>query len=118
MKGHAGWGNSDDELSAGSADEAVEEAAEEGPIRVVLVDPRTIHGAGVRELLEREDDFQVVAAVRTTEEAVSVSAERPPDVLVVDVDLPDPGAIEATRRLKRNAPDTGIVIIGRDADDE
>jgi DNA-binding NarL/FixJ family response regulator len=89
-----------------------------GAIRLVLVEPRAIHGAGVRELLEREDDFDVVAHVRTADEAVDLANEEPADVLVVDVDLPDPDAIEATRRLKRQSPDAGMVIIARGDDDE
>jgi DNA-binding NarL/FixJ family response regulator len=91
---------------------------EETLIRLVLVEPRVLHGAMVRELLEREDDFQVVAAVRTPDEAVGSVIERDADVLVVDVDLPDPDAVEAARRLKRRAPDAALVILGRDADDD
>lgn len=107
------WGTDQEELSATGQPEI-----DPGPIRLVLVEPRTIHGAAVRELLDREDDFEVVAEVRTTDEAMDVTSAQPPDVLVVDVDLPDPDAIEATRRLKRQAPEAGMVIIARDDDDE
>jgi DNA-binding NarL/FixJ family response regulator len=117
VRANATWGVDDDqELNA--RDGAGEQDHDPGPIRLVLVEPRSIHGAGVRELLEREDDFEVIAAVRTPAEAVDAAGGRPPDVLVVDVDLPDPAAVEATRRLKRQAPDAGLVIIGRDAGDE
>jgi DNA-binding NarL/FixJ family response regulator len=107
------WGDEDADLTT-----AGEQETDPGPIRLVLVEPSSIHGAAVRELLDREDDFEVVAEVRTTDEAVGLTMEEPPDVLVVDVDLPDPDAIEATRRLKRQAPDAGLVIIARDDDDE
>ena len=107
------WGDYDAELTT-----AGEQETDPGPIRLVLVEPSSIHGAAVRELLDREDDFEVVAEVRTTDEAVHVTMDQPPDVLVVDVDLPDPDAIEATRRLKRQAPEAGLVIIARDDDDE
>jgi DNA-binding NarL/FixJ family response regulator len=91
---------------------------EDETIRLVLVEPRAVHGAMVRELLEREDDFHVVSAVRTADEAIGTAVEEAANVLVVDVDLPDTGAVEATRRLKRRAPDAGLVILGRDAGDE
>lgn len=108
MKTIGTWGNDPDQLAP----------ADEPSIRLVLVEPRAVHGAVVRELLEREDDFEVVAAVRTPDEAVGAVIERDPNVLVVDVDLPDPDAVEAARRLKRRAPDAALVILGRDADDE
>ena len=98
----------------GTGDETIDPE----PIWLVLVEPRAIQGAAVREMLEREDDFEVVAMVRTTEEAADFSADEAPDILVVDVDLPDPAAVEATRQLRRQAPDSALVIIGRDADDE
>jgi DNA-binding NarL/FixJ family response regulator len=107
------WGDEDADLTT-----AGEPEIDPGPIRLVLVEPSSIHGAAVRELLDREDDFEVVAEVRTTDEAVSVTMAQPPDVLVVDVDLPDPDAVEATRRLKRQAPEAGLVIIARDDDDD
>ncbi len=90
----------------------------EESIKLVLVEPRALHGAVVRELLEREHDFEVVAAVRTPDEAVGSVIEQDANVLVVDVDLPDPDAVEAARRLKRRAPDAALVILGRDADDD
>jgi len=88
------------------------------PIRLVLVEPRTIHGAGVRELLDREDDFDVVASVRSVDETAGMEGAAAPDVFVVDVDLPDPTAVEATRALKRRAPDAALVTMGRDSGDE
>ena len=73
------WGDEHADLTT-----AGEPEIDPGPIRLVLVEPSSIHGAAVRELLDREDDFEVVAEVRTTDEAVSVTMAQPPDVLVVD----------------------------------
>jgi DNA-binding NarL/FixJ family response regulator len=113
-----------DELGGTDRDDRLIEANGEGPgetdgmIRLVLVEPRAVHGAMVRELLEREGDFEVVAAVRTADEAVGAAVEETADVLIVDVDLPDTEAVDAARRLKRRAPDAALLILGRDADDE
>lgn len=88
------------------------------PIRLVLVEPHAIYAAGMRELLDREPDIEVVAQVRSPEDPFDLPGDAPPDVLVVDIDLPDPEAVEATRRLKRRIPDTAMVILGHGSDDE
>jgi DNA-binding NarL/FixJ family response regulator len=109
--------DTDDPNGVGPAND--ERDVEDGqPIRLVLVEPRAIHAAGVRELLEREPDMEVVAQVRSPEEAVGAAGTSPPDVLIVDVDLPDPDAVEATRRLKREMPGSAMVILGHGSDDE
>ena len=108
MRPDASRGNNDEALTP--ADGTGDEEIDPGLIRLVLVEPRAIQGAAVREMLEREDDFEVVASVRTTEEAADVSAHQAPDILVVDVDLPDPAAVEATRQLRRQSPDSSLVI--------
>ena len=104
--------------SPGEWDETDAQDGDGSHIRLVLVEPRAVHGAVVREMLEREDDFEVVATVRSADEAVDAAAAGAADVLIVDVDLPDPDAVEAARRLKRRAPGAALVILGRDADDE
>lgn len=114
MSADATWGRNGDN----GLNEAAVSPEELAPIRLVLVEPRTIHAAGVRELLDREADMEVVAHVRSTAEAAGVTAEASPDVLVVDVDLPDAEAVENTRRLKRQTPNAGLVILGRDDDDD
>jgi DNA-binding NarL/FixJ family response regulator len=87
-------------------------------IRCLLVEPHAIYGAGVRDLLEREPDMDVVAEARSPDEAVALVAGGAPDVLVVDVNLPDPAAVAATQRLRREAPGVGVVLLGGDDDEE
>ncbi len=115
MKPDSSWepGPEDD----GVADEGADAGSES--IRLVLVEPRALHGAMVREFLEREEDFDVVAAVRTPDEAIGSIVEQTANVLVVDVDTPDPDeALEGARRLKRRAPDAAMVILGREGNDD
>ena len=87
------------------------------PIRVVLIEPSAILGVGVREVLERESDIEVLAQVSTPAEAVHVVDEASPDVVLVDVDFPQVDATEATRLLHQGAPGSAMVIMGRDDDD-
>jgi len=86
------------------------------PIRVVVIEPSAILGAGVREILEREADIEVLAQVNTPAEAVQVVDEASPDVVLVDVGFPEVEATEATRLLHQGAPGSAMVIMGRDDD--
>jgi DNA-binding NarL/FixJ family response regulator len=87
------------------------------PIRVVFIEPRAILGVGVREILEREMDIEVLAQVRTAAEAVPVVDLTSPDVVLVDADFPQIDATEATRQLHEGAPESALVIMGRGDDD-
>ena len=117
MHANASWGSDDNEPLNG-ANGAGMPVGEENAIRLVLVEPRALYGAGVRQLLDREVDMEVVAEVRTAEEAAGVATHESADVLLVDNDLPDADAVEATRRLKRRTPDTAMVILGHHGDDD
>ena len=87
------------------------------PIRLVVVEPRVILGVGVREILDRETDFDVLAYVTTPAEAMIVVNQSTPDVVLVDVALPEPEAANATRRLHQGAPESALVVMGREDDD-
>jgi DNA-binding NarL/FixJ family response regulator len=86
-------------------------------IRLVVIEPRAIVGAGVREILDREADIDVVAHVSTAAEAIPIVDEADPHIVLVDVALPGPEATAATRRLRQGAPESGLVIIGGDDND-
>jgi DNA-binding NarL/FixJ family response regulator len=85
-------------------------------IRLVVVEPSVILGVGVREILDRETDFDVLAYVTTPAEAMTVVNQTSPDVVLVDVALPEPEATRATRRLHQGAPGSALVVMGRDDD--
>ena len=99
------------------SDAAVDAPPSDEPIRVVLIEPRAIHGVGVREILEREADIEVLAQVSTAAEAISVVDPTSPDVVLVDADFSQLDATEATRQLHQGAPESVMVIMGRDDDD-
>jgi len=87
------------------------------PIRLVVVEPREMLGMGVRQILDRETDFDVLAYVSTPAEAMAVVDFETPDVVLVDVAMPDAEATEATRQLRSGAPESAFVVLGRDDDD-
>jgi DNA-binding NarL/FixJ family response regulator len=87
------------------------------PIRVVLVEPRVLVGVGIREAIDGEPDMEVVAEVRSADDALAAAGVDAPDVFILDVELQEPSTSAATHRLIREAPDSGIVVVGRDDDD-
>jgi DNA-binding NarL/FixJ family response regulator len=87
------------------------------PIRVVLVEPRALLGAGIRDVIDGEPDMEVVAEVRSADDALAVAEDRAPDVFVLDVELQEPLTSAATHRLAQEAPTSGMVVVGGEDDD-
>jgi len=82
-----------------------------------VVEPHAIVGAGVRDVLDREPDIEVVAYVSNPADAMAVIGDADPDVVLVDVEFPQPEATQSTRRLHHGAPDSAFVVMGGDDDD-
>jgi DNA-binding NarL/FixJ family response regulator len=82
-----------------------------------MVEPRAVLGAGVREVLDREPDIEIVGEARTAAEAMHLIDETAPDVVLIDVPNLEASASEATRRLHREAPGSALVVMGGQDDD-
>jgi DNA-binding NarL/FixJ family response regulator len=80
-------------------------------IRVVLADDQTLMRGGMRVLLEAIDDFRVVGEAADGREAVELAIRHRPDVVLMDIRMPELDGIEATRRLQREAPDVRVLIV-------
>jgi len=100
------------------ADRATSSDPSGDPIRLLIVGPRAILGAGLREILGREPDFDVVAHVQSTAEAISIASEAAADIVLVDAALPEASAAEATRRLRQEMPNSALVVLGRLGDED
>ena len=88
-------------------------------IRLVVVEPSSILGLGLREILDAAPDIDLVAYVNSTEEAIAVIENTAPDVVLVDVAIPDTNdtdPTDATRRLRQVAPDAALVVLDRGDD--
>lgn len=87
-------------------------------IRVVVADDHAIVREGVRILLSAVDGYQVVATASTGREAVREAVTLRPDVVVMDIQMPDLAGIEATREIVRAAPDVAVLMLTMFEDDE
>jgi two-component system response regulator DegU len=89
---------------------------EDPPIRLVVIEPRAILSAGVREIFDQAQGIEVVGYAATTAEGIPIVDEQAPDVVLVDVALPETEATEETRKLHQGAPNSALVVMGPDDD--
>jgi len=87
-------------------------------IRVMIVDDHEVVREGLRTLLSRHSDLVVVGEAATTKEAIDVAARAKPDVIVMDVRLPDGSGVEACRTIREARPETKVIMLTSYADDE
>ena len=87
------------------------------PTRILLADDHTLIRKGLRALLERQDGFTVVAEAADGREAVETAAAVCPDVVVIDIGMPNLNGIEAARRITEKRPETAVVILSMHADE-
>ena len=80
-------------------------------IRVLLADDHTLVRQGLRALLEREADVEVVGEAADGREAVRKAATLRPDVVVMDISMPRLNGIEATHRITAASPETRVVAL-------
>ena len=93
-------------------------AAEHGPIRLVLVDDVEDIRRLVRTALRFRGGFEVVGEARTGAEAIAIVAEQRPDIVVLDLGLPDIAGREVLARVREESPATRVVVLSaREATD-
>jgi two-component system response regulator NreC len=80
-------------------------------IRLLLVDDHEVVRTGLRMLLESRPDINIVAEASTGEQALDLARQFKPDVVVMDITLPDISGIEATRLLKQQQPEIAVVAL-------
>jgi DNA-binding NarL/FixJ family response regulator len=88
------------------------------PLRLLVVDDHEVVRQGLVALLDRRDGFQVVAEAGTVADAVEAARRYQPDIVIMDVRLPDGSGIEACRTIRSELPDTRIVMLTSYPDDE
>ncbi len=87
------------------------------PIRILLADDHTVVRDGLRALLEKQSDMAIVAEAADGRDSVRLAEEHTPDVVVMDIAMPNMNGIEATRRILASNPRTAVVILSMHQDE-
>jgi DNA-binding NarL/FixJ family response regulator len=86
-------------------------------IRILLADDHAVVREGLRALLDQHDDFEVVGEVGDGDAALREAARLRPTLVLMDMKMPGPGAVETIRRLKQNATAVQILVFTSYAED-
>jgi two-component system response regulator DevR len=88
------------------------------PLRLLVVDDHEVVRQGLVALLDRRAGFEVVAQAGSVAEAITVAALHEPDLVIMDVRLPDGSGIEACREIRAARPETRVVMLTSYPDEE
>ena len=93
------------------------ETQHEDSLRVLIADDHPIYRNGIRALLASVSDFEVVGEAATGEEAIAEAADSQPDVVLMDLQMPGIGGVEATRQILFASPHIRVLVVTMFEDD-
>lgn len=85
-------------------------------ITILLADDHEIFREGIHALLDKEPDIEVVGGADNGKETVRLTEQLCPDVVVMDITMPDLNGIEATHQIKKKIPDTKVLCLSMHSD--
>jgi len=88
------------------------------PIRVLIADDHALFREGVRAILKSVHDIEIVGEAGNGQEALTLASELTPDVILMDIQMPDLNGVEATQRILKTQPGVGIIIVTMLEDDD
>lgn len=96
----------------------VDAAIRGGRVRVLLADDHAVVRAGLRMLLEADPELEIVGEAENGAQALHLARDLAPDVVLMDISMPDMNGIEATRRIKELCPDVAVLALTMHEDDQ
>lgn len=87
-------------------------------IKVIIADDHTIFRSGLNMLLSSEPDINVIGEAEDGQSAIQLAKELNPDVILMDIGMPELNGIEATERIKLETPDINILVLTMHRSDE
>ncbi|MBU5614119.1 response regulator transcription factor [Geomonas azotofigens] len=85
-------------------------------LKVLIADDHAIVRQGLRALIDKEDDMMVSAEAGTGAEAISLTREERPDIIVMDISMPDTNGIDATRSITAAFPEVKVLALSMESD--
>jgi DNA-binding NarL/FixJ family response regulator len=87
-------------------------------VKILLVDDHALFRLGMRQILEREEDFEIVAEAEDPRGAFDAAQAHSPDIVLLDLSISPPGGIETTQRIKREVPAAAIIALAVNEDED
>src|SRR6476646_5893936 len=87
------------------------------PIRVLVADDHTVIRSGLRHLIERQSDLQVVGEAADGREALDLAQALRPDIAILDITMPKLNGIDAGKEMIAHLPNVGIIILSMHSDE-
>lgn len=87
-------------------------------ISLLLVDDHAVVRSGLRMLLDAQEDMVIVGEAETGQQALQLVAELQPDIVLMDIKMPDMNGIEATEKIREQYPDTAVLALSMYEDDQ
>jgi len=85
-------------------------------VKILLADDHKLLREGVRSLLEKQDEFEIVGEAEDGRETVKLAINLAPDVIIMDITMPNLNGIDATAQLKKEIPDSKVVALSMHKD--
>jgi DNA-binding NarL/FixJ family response regulator len=87
-------------------------------VKIILVDDHALFRVGMRQILELEQDFEIVAEAEDSRGAFDAAQQWTPDIVLLDLSIGSPGGIETTQRIKREVPAAAIIALAVNEDED
>jgi DNA-binding NarL/FixJ family response regulator len=81
------------------------------PLRILIVDDHAVVRRGVRALLESQPEWEVAGEATTGRDAVDLARQLQPDIVVMDLSLPELNGLDATRQILKESPGTEVLVL-------